>query len=98
MATDDVSRPARLRARLDADMGGRMREFPAEAILDEAGALSIVLRGAAGSVTALRGLREKVQPILKKAIREEMGGGVKFETVPETIGADMVVRVRFTRL
>ena len=56
------------------------------------------LRGAQGSVTALRGLREKVQPILKKAIREVLGGGVKFETVPEERGADLVVRLVFSRL
>ena len=93
-----VKDPAKLRARIERDVGGRLREFVVDLTLDEAGEIALVVRGAAGSVTALRGLREKVQPIVKKAIRDELGGGYKFDTVPEARGADLYVAVKLSRV
>ena len=90
--------PTKLRARIERDLGGRLREFPAEVLVGEDGAVTIVLRGAAGSVTALRGLREKVQPILKKAIREVLGGGYRFDTVPVEKGADLQITLKLGRI
>ena len=88
--------PQKLVARLKADLGDRVREFPVAVASDDAGRITIVLQGAGTSVTALRGLREKLQPIVKKAIREVWGGGVKFDTVPEARGADLVVDLKLT--
>ena len=93
-----VKDPAKLQRRIERDVGGRLREFAVEVTLDEAGEIGLIVRGAAGSVTALRGLREKLQPILKRAIREEAGGGFKFETVPTELGVDLVVAVKLSRL
>ena len=86
--------PQKLAARLRADLGDRVREFPVVVATDETGNIVIMLQGAGSSVTALRGLREKLQPIVKKAIREVWGGGVKFDTVPQSRGADLVVDLK----
>src|SRR5207249_3412574 len=62
--------PGRLVERLRRDLGDRLREFPLEVALADGGDVLVVLRGAGSSVTALRGSREKLQPMVKRAVRE----------------------------
>ena len=77
--------------KLGRDLGTKLREFPLEVQLEN-GTIRIVLRGAKGSVTALRGLREKLQPVMKKVLREA-GAFPKFQTSDADEGADLVVKV-----
>ena len=83
--------PARIADRLRTELGDRLREFPLEVRLHD-GVILVVLRGAAGSVTALRGLREKLQPVMKRLLREQ-GRGPRFATVEGAEQADLVLRV-----
>ena len=80
--------------RLSGLLGDRLREFPLAVRLDERG-LFVVLAGAAGSVTALRGLREKLQPAMKQLLREHKlaprFGTV--ETTEEGIGEALALRI-----
>lgn len=88
---------ARIGARLKKDLGDRLREFPVETRLGDEGVV-VVLKGAAGSVTALRGLREKLQPLMKKILRECGAGGAKFATVDSQEDGDMLVKIELTFL
>ena len=78
-------------ARLTSELGDRLREFLLAVRLDERG-LFVVLSGAAGSVTALRGLREKLQPVMKKLLREKLLGP-RFTTVETTEGDALALRI-----
>ena len=77
--------------RLGRELGQKLREFPLEVQLEK-GSIRIVLRGAAGSVTALRGMREKLQPVMKKVLREA-GAFPKFQTTDSNEGSDLIVQV-----
>ena len=81
----------RIAERLKQELGDRLREFPVEVKRDDSG-LWIILKGAGGSVTALRGLREKMQPVMKKILREQLLGP-RFATVDSTHNGDLHVRV-----
>lgn len=77
--------------RLKEELGDRLREFPLEVRLDQS-EIFVVLRGAAGSVTALRGLREKLQPVMKKLLREHKLAP-RFQTLDNSQGGDMHIKV-----
>ena len=80
-----------LARRLTSALGAQLREFPLALELRE-GVIYVVLRGAAGSVSALRGLREKLQPALKPLLRE-LSLSPRFATHDAAEGGDLVVRV-----
>src|SRR4051812_49362445 len=90
-----AERIAKIVAKVREGLGPRLREFAVEVEAggsDEKDEFRIVLKGAAGSVTALRGLREKLQPVMKKALRES-GGGARFNTFDSDGNGDKIVRV-----
>ena len=82
-------------ARLSRELGPQLREFPIEVQADN-GRIRVRLKGAANSVTALRGMREKLQPVMKKVLRDAKAFP-KFQTSDESEGADLIVWVELPR-